>query len=274
MLKKRTILLKRKSAMNEIRVPVLMKLSAVKCFFSDGQSCDFSRLPRPFYILSYINRGNAVFDGRSGKVVLQAGDLLFIPLGETYVSHWYGERDMVCTSVFFTFWPGGGALLEKAYPMQKLCCTPEEKMLVLSLEQMRETDTFSAMSQFYSLLDLVFPRLHCGKNVKSDAPIRNALNCIKANYRQELSVRELAAMCHLSESRFAHLFREIMGMSPIAYKNSVAVSNAVKELRLYPDKSIEDISSSYGFASASYFRRVVKTFTGKSPRQLRSADMI
>lgn len=260
--------------MKNTRIPALMRLSSLKCEFTDGQRCDFTHLPRPFYVIAYINRGTAVYNGCSGTVSLTTGDLLFIPQGETYESYWYGAEDMYCTSIFFSFMPDRNPILKTFFPMQRLICTPAEHELILSLNRNISAYSFDVMQMFYQLCGLVFPRLISEKDVKNTTAIQDALVYIHAHYKEHISIKQMSELCCLSESRFCHIFSETMGLPPIAYKNSITVSHAVETLKLNPRKSIEEISSEYGFSSSSYFRRMIKKFTGKSPKQLRSLEMM
>jgi len=88
-------------------------------------------------------------------------------------------------------------------------------------------------------------------------------NCDKIN-----SISELAQICHLSESRFSHLFSEIMGASPKNYLLRVRIETA-KEMLANTDLSIGQISEAIGLHDQNYFSRIFKRFTNISPTEYR-----
>ena len=85
-----------------------------------------------------------------------------------------------------------------------------------------------------------------------------------------LSVPALARHCHMSESGLYAAFREIKGCTPIEMWHRVQSERAV-ELLLSTDLSIEEICAKLGFCSASYFRKVLRVTTGKTPREIRKS---
>lgn len=78
----------------------------------------------------------------------------------------------------------------------------------------------------------------------------------------------LAAECHLSVSRFTHLFREVTGKSVLSFTQSMRIDRA-RELLLATDLSVREISEAVGFADQNYFSRLFKKITGKAPRDVR-----
>lgn len=92
---------------------------------------------------------------------------------------------------------------------------------------------------------------------------------IHNNFSANLTMKELATMCNLSESRFSHLFTEIFGKSPKQYIMNVRMENA-KELLLDSDMSILEIGSAVGFDDQNYFSRIFKKHCGMSPNEFRN----
>ncbi len=98
--------------------------------------------------------------------------------------------------------------------------------------------------------------------------INNVCRDIYANYGESLSVKDYADMCNLSESRFSHLFSEIMGVSPKQYILNAKIEMS-KELLENTDLSISQISDMAGFQNQSYFSRIFKKYTGVCPSEYR-----
>ena len=76
----------------------------------------------------------------------------------------------------------------------------------------------------------------------------------------------------MSEPWFYVKFKKATGMTPIEFKNRIAINQACIML-INTDKSIEKISEELGFASADYFRRVFKKTVGISPLKYRKTPI-
>ena len=90
---------------------------------------------------------------------------------------------------------------------------------------------------------------------------------INAEARQ-FTIRELSESCYLSESRFRHVFKEQVGISPKHFQSKLKLRTAMNMLRNKKMK-IVDISFECGFHSLSSFNRQFKLETGLSPLQWR-----
>ena len=55
---------------------------------------------------------------------------------------------------------------------------------------------------------------------------------ICSNYYQSITNDYLSKLCGLSESRFRALFREVVGKSPISYRNELRIEKAKKCLEV------------------------------------------
>lgn len=265
--------------MAEPKTPVLSLLQVEKCIFFDGQKCDFTSSPRPFHVVSTVNRGRAIFKSRYNTITLKEGDVFFIPMGETYRSEWSGGEVVYCTSVFFSFETGKDPTADKSYRLQKIEGETGKSVAQL-IENLSKNKggkkffDFNTIGYFYSLCNLVFGGAPTAQKPVNTSVIQDALDYIDANFDREISVKELAELCNFSESRFHHVFKELMGMSPIAYKHKVAVNHAQLYLASERNYTVEEVSDKCGFSSSIYFRRVFKKITGKSPREYKRGSML
>lgn len=265
--------------MNKTKTPVISLLQIEKCVFFDKQTCDFTNSPRPFHIVSYVNRGGAVFTSQSKTITLSKGDVFFIPMGATYTSEWNGGDVVYCTSVFFSFESGSDPTADKSYAIQRLEGEAGERVaeLIDKLSRYKSRDQYfdyGLLGDFYCLCGQVFDALETSPKALNASVIRSALDFIEENYDKEISIKQIAELCNFSESRFHHVFKEIMGVSPIAYKHRIAVNHARLYLSGNENYTIEEISEKCGFSSSIYFRRVFKKITGKSPREYKKTSMI
>ena len=90
------------------------------------------------------------------------------------------------------------------------------------------------------------------------------------NHSNNLSVAEYARMCNLSESRFAHIFKDMMGVSPKQYVINIQMQKA-KELLETTHMSISQISDIVGMQNQYYFSRIFKKHMKMSPMQWRNS---
>lgn len=72
----------------------------------------------------------------------------------------------------------------------------------------------------------------------------------------------------MSESRFSHLFRQIMGVSPHQYFLKMRLEQAQGYLQ-DSDLSIAQIAQLTGFEDALYFSRLFKKYFGVAPSSYR-----
>ena len=101
-----------------------------------------------------------------------------------------------------------------------------------------------------------------------DPRLRDVLDYVCRNLKDPLTVNELAQRCHLSPSRFAHLFREQMQMTPQQFVEAQRLDRA-RELLEHTGYTISSIAQQVGFDSPFYFTRRFKLATGLSPRAYR-----
>lgn len=99
--------------------------------------------------------------------------------------------------------------------------------------------------------------------------VKQGIGYIQENYREAISVKELAEVCQFSEYHFMRLFRKYTNMTCIDYINTYRLSSALEELE-NTDHSITEIAISNGFNTISYFNRLFRQKYGMTPREYRN----
>jgi AraC-like DNA-binding protein len=74
----------------------------------------------------------------------------------------------------------------------------------------------------------------------------------------------------MSDDYLTYCFRQELGMTPIDYLNRYRVLQAQRLLR-ETNQSITTIALEVGFSSSSYFSRMFRRLTGRSPDEYRRA---
>lgn len=103
--------------------------------------------------------------------------------------------------------------------------------------------------------------------------IKQILSYIDQNYKEAISVKEIASYCGLSESHFMRFFKNTMGVSLVSYLNDFRL-NIASRLLTSSDDSIINIAESCGFFNLSYFNRVFKKKYGVTPGEYRRRDTL
>ncbi len=97
--------------------------------------------------------------------------------------------------------------------------------------------------------------------------LEKARNTIQENFRQELSVEELAKSIDMSVSYFRRLFHEAYGCSPMQYIINLRIENA-RDLLLSGEVNVTEAARLSGFEDIYYFSTLFKRKTGSTPTEL------
>lgn len=101
--------------------------------------------------------------------------------------------------------------------------------------------------------------------------LRSVLSYINQNYKNKITLKELAKQEYMSEQYLSRLFFKQMGMNLTEYLTRLRLEHAEKEL-LYTDKKITSIAYSSGFSSAKIFSEQFKRQYGILPREYRKLN--
>lgn len=82
---------------------------------------------------------------------------------------------------------------------------------------------------------------------------------------------ELASLCHLSPSRFLHLFKAETGLSVKAWLKARRLERAC-QLLAHTHLPVGEIAAEVGYGEANYFASVFRSVTGQSPTQYRRRE--
>jgi len=244
--------------------------------FPFDTDCDYSRQPRPFYILASVLEGSVTFEEDGRRCQAGPGDTVLIPLHSCYRSRWTGRPKTEVLSCYFLLPESCAMLSDRRFLLQKIEGMPGlGGTLAYLMEHQNDPEKlFSLLSRFYGLCDELFARLQYTAAPTLSPRIQLAADYLRARYREPVSVEELARIAGMSVSHFYSCFRQEMGLPPIACKHRIAVMAAEQLLTANPDLSIEEVSGMTGFESSTYFRRIFKQHTGLSPRQYRKRQSV
>jgi len=214
------------------------------------------------HFIGYMRKGHARLVSAQKETEIKEGDLFYIPIGCRYKSYWYGEPEIRFDSYSFVHFPAkdGTAFEHQTVPM-----TAEGYRHLEALAEDKQIGCAS-VSHLYALFSEMLPHLLPVKNGTHGALLEKAKRYIEEN--PKFIAKDLARHCGISESGLYLLFKNELGKSPVAFKNSVLAERAVLLLST-TDMPIEEIGQRLGFGSAAYFRKVIFSLYGKTPHTIR-----
>lgn len=97
------------------------------------------------------------------------------------------------------------------------------------------------------------------------------LEFITENYRQKISLADIAAQSHLSPNYFQRLFTRTFQVSPSSYIRKMRMEEAVRQL-VYTDKTVKEIAYDTGYEDEAYFSRTFTKQNKVSPGKYRNLN--
>ena len=103
---------------------------------------------------------------------------------------------------------------------------------------------------------------------ESGETIRPALEYIAAHIQETITIKQLAAAVHLSESYFMNQFQKHVGFSAMEYISHFRINQACKAL-ICTQKNVLEIAFDCGFRNISNFNRQFRKIVGCAPTAYR-----
>ncbi|GAA1595506.1 helix-turn-helix domain-containing protein [Kribbella sancticallisti] len=139
-------------------------------------------------------------------------------------------------------------------------------------DAVRHQDSVLPQGELLSFNALEAALLWCdtqnSKAAQIDDRLLRAIEHIDRNLRGDLSIATLARVSTLSVSRFAHLFRTQLGVSPQQFVERRRLDAACRLLEL-TTRPIASIASEVGYPNPLYFSTRFRAHTSHSPTQYR-----
>jgi len=111
---------------------------------------------------------------------------------------------------------------------------------------------------------------YCDQKTNIDF-ITRSVDFIHENYKNKISLAEIAETTGVSKFHFTRVFRYATGYPPMIFLNRVRLQKA-RELLEQSDIKIKEIANLSGFQDELYFTRFFKKHTGKSPTAWRKKN--
>lgn len=214
-----------------------------------------------YNFLAYMIKGHAEIVSDRKTIKINEGDVFYIPKNLSYQSYWHGNDKIRFLSFGF---------LElntdehSDFDLQVVPCNKDLIHKITTIPTKRNVDC-KALSVFYDVMSEVIPYM---KRTESKEKVITEQIKITIRKNPNLPFTEIARLCGISEPYLYSLFKKNTNITPNDYRQKVLCDKAV-ELLVTTDKKVEEISSALNFSSSSYFRKILKKHTEKTPRAIR-----
>jgi len=149
-------------------------------------------------------------------------------------------------------------------------------ILGLNYDYLREIDSFSSVEDIILWLQTITrqftQRVFDFTGTKHIDIIHKAVDYIKRNYANKLSLKEISGHLFISHQYFCRIFKEATGQTPGGYITFVRVEES-KKLLQNPKIKIIEIPEMVGFENQSYFTKIFKKETGETPARYRRESL-
>ncbi len=226
---------------------------------------------RFFYVVS----GTIVFELKNSKVIkVSAGDIVYLPYGVPYHSWWEdGEKSEFISLLFEMYTPTGEeiSLTNGIYVLYRDGANKFYDILykMFSIYHARTVNwRLLLKSHFYNFLSRLLYELSYSQIEESNfsSEINNGIVYLENHYMKNVSIKELADKCNVSESTFRRNFIKFKGVSPVVYRNDLRLQHAYDFLSsgLF---TVTEVAEMVGFADVPYFSKSFKKKFNTTPTE-------
>lgn len=226
------------------------------------------------YQLIYTHKGSGILNAENQIFYLKPETLCLLSC-EPY--HYYFSTDPTGWEYSFIHFAGPSAdyfyraIAGRGFVFSNLKGTSIQKIYD-SFPPLAEENPKNFDLQFHLKMTSLLAELAGSVPVQPKAVLPDRLSKAQAyileKYNRDWAIRELADAACLSESRFSHVFREYLGVSPVEYRDYLRVEHA-REYLTGTDLPIDVISENVGFHNVSNFYAKFSRLTGLSPGKYR-----
>lgn len=246
------------------------------------------------YEMVYMKKGSATFTISGQAVDLSAHTIVII---KPHQWHKFTVTSTSCEFIVlsFVFSDTRGAVLSDNgiedfidnikgldnSPFVLLNPGPKNEILSVLRKILRERERKEPWNDFLIYLLSLELFVHISRTIKQEIVentryksmnLSESMNAAKEyimqNYDKELSLKDVARYVYLSESYFAHSFKDSFGISPKSFILKVRI-DAAKDFLVKTDMKISDIAISVGFLSQQRFNDIFKKTEGITPLRYR-----
>jgi AraC-like DNA-binding protein/quercetin dioxygenase-like cupin family protein len=99
--------------------------------------------------------------------------------------------------------------------------------------------------------------------------LQNIFNYVEQNFHEEIDIKKVAGIAHLTVPAFCNYFKKIMNITFTDFINQYRIEQAC--ILLQQEKSIGEVCFECGFNNIPYFNKVFKTLIKKTPSEFKKS---
>lgn len=224
------------------------------------------------FLYCICGKGEAVIDshsvafGKGDLVVVNSSRLHYIKTTESDALVYY------CLIVSSALLEQFGLHAETVEFRDLVCSEEIQKRFELIISEMKEKkECFEAVvkGEIGAMTAQLKRDFSAGsRKPESGDAIKRGIEYLKKNFRETVSLDDVAQYAGFSRFYFSRHFKEMTGYTVTDYLNYLRCREADFLLRS-SDKTVSDIASECGFDDVSYFTKVYKRYTGRLPSHVR-----
>ena len=234
----------------------------------------------------FVTDGNLLLTCNGAEYIIEENQFYFINANVLHSMKSVGNTCCFYSIVFHENFLGLPEQLKKKYITPvinngsfSLFFTKEQEFLLLTRNALRCYEEKEGNYDFYfyqyicSLWMLIYNKHlpFVSPEEKTDQRIREMLLFISANYQRNIGVDEIAGFAGVSKRECFRCFKRQLNSSPNIYLLQFRMNRAA-EMVLLTDQKMNQIASSCGFSSATYFSTKFKEIYGMTPKAYREEN--
>lgn len=221
--------------------------------------------PKNGFVYTVKGKIHNVFYGENVATIdTEAGDLVFIPKGCSYVTT-YLEDDTELKIVQFDLLSGSfPSYLQGPTKIDLLGAGEIMDDFFKPLKNPASNHPLYYLSKLYELLWQI-TKQQSGTSTKYKK-LRPALQYISEHYAVNQPISFYAELCDMSEVNFRRVFKDYVGTSPTEYRNDVRLDHA-KTMIGSGEYNVSEAAQLCGFSNLSFFIRLYKKKYGHTPKK-------
>lgn len=222
----------------------------------------------PSHYFAYMISGHCKIVTNTETVLIQEGDIFYIPDKCSYQSYWYSDDTIELISLGFLHLP---SFNNERYPVQAIKKEDAPNIYDSAVRLMYEIISSvslcaSDIGKLYTLIGMLLPFMRQSSHCAAREITHRAMQFLSENPFSKIP--DIAKKCAVSEASLYKAFQKSSDISPNTFKNHLLLERA-KDMLIGTDKSVEYISSHLGFSSTSYFRKKFKAYFNITPKEMR-----
>lgn len=244
-----------------------------------------------YYEIYYLKSGLCTYTVNNKKYHLKSGDIFIVAPGDSHSTYYEGSLPCERVAIYCrleqflpVFWANHQELKDKFHKTSRVVLKEADRPCINAILDMMIHEKEQTRMLTSEIMDLLLCQLllsidrsgifvyECLDEVNDhSADIDQALRYIDLNYRQPITLEEVADKINLTPTYLSRKFKKITGVTFKEYLTRIRIRQA-SQLLLTTDDSITKIAIDCGFNSSNYFKDSFKKISGVSPRTFRKND--